>query len=94
VNWYRKKPVEVAGVLYTGHNANEVKSFVGERKAGEPRFLLPSEATDVSPRAIVWNDSQNSWNPVNVGDTILRGLVGEYYPCSADALAATYDEVT
>lgn len=80
---YRKKPVEVQGVTYTGSNDREVGEFTG-RPNWQP----------ATPKltAFVWNDSQMAWNPVNAGDIVLRGLLGEFYPCSPAALAATYDE--
>lgn len=30
---------------------------------------------------------------VNIGDYIIKGVKGEFYPCKADIFAATYDEV-
>lgn len=99
---YRKKPVEVAGVQYDGDNDIELRDFVGYRAPSGAAANEPSQRDRISnwlpahhgQGAKVWNTSQGSWNDVNPGDTILRGLVGEYYPCSPDALAATYDGVT
>lgn len=51
---------------------------------------MTTQPTDLLATARdIWHDTP----PLNL-DTILRGLVGEFYPCSPDALAATYDEVS
>lgn len=84
IKTYRKRPVEVQGVAYTGGNDGEVEQFTGR-----VNWRPATEKT----AAFVWNDSQMAWNPVNAGDIVLRGLIGEFYPCSPAALAATYDEV-
>ena len=99
VKTYRKKPFEVDGVLFTGGNDDEIRAFVGTSdhhpvtSEDDPPGSNWLPAHHGQP-AKVWNTSQFSWNDVNPGDTILRGLVGECYPCSPDALAATYDEVS
>lgn len=89
VKAYRKKPVEVTGVLYDGMNDAEVAAFVGTSPGRHSNWLPAHHGQG----AKVWNTSQSAWNDVNAGDTILCGLLGEFYPCSPDALAATYDEV-
>lgn len=95
---YRKKPVEVEGVLYIGDNDDELAAFVGTSHAHPVKRENEVARSNWLPAhhgqgAKVWNTSQSSWNDVNPGDTVLRGLVGEHYPCSPDALAATYEEV-
>lgn len=88
---YRKKPIEIDAVQWTGDNAAEIKAFTGIRSNGEDSFLLPSEITGAWDRPRVWNESQTSWNTVNVGDWILRGAAGELYPCESGIFAATYE---
>jgi hypothetical protein len=99
IKTYRKKPVEVQGVLFEGTNDAEVAAFVGTSYAHPVKRENDQPGSNWLPAhhgqgAKVWNTSQHAWNDVNVGDTILRGLVGEFYPCSPDALAATYAEVS
>lgn len=86
---YRKKPVEVTGVLFNGSNHQDIKDFVGIVH----EFPADIDGWDERQNR-VYNSIQGSWNEVNPGDAVLRGLVGEYYPCSPDALKASYDEVS
>lgn len=91
---FRKKPVEVEAVQWTGDNVAEVKAFVGKTPSGEDAFLLPDEITGSWERPHVWNESQTSWNTVNPGDWIIRGTAGEHYPCEQGVFADMYEEVT
>lgn len=96
---FRKLPVEVEGMKWTGLNIHVMHQFVGKKdqtedSSGEWRFLTPVEISGVmESSAIVWDDVQRGWIPVHIGDTILRGVSGEYYPISEDVLNKTYEEV-
>lgn len=91
---YRKLPVEVQGLKWTGTNIHEMHEFVGKRDNGEWKFLTPAEISGVmESSAIVWDSVQGGWIPVNLKDTILCGVSGEFYPISKDVLAKTYEEV-
>lgn len=106
---YRKLPVEVQGVKWTGTNVHAMRDFVGKRGArntqdpetgawlgssGEWNFLTPVEISGVmESSAIVWDSVQKGWIPVHIGDTILCGVSGEFYPISEEVLRKTYEEV-
>jgi hypothetical protein len=92
---YRKLPVEVQGLQWTGTNVHAMRDFVGRRSDnGEWNFLTPVEITGVmESSAIVWDDIQKGWIPVNIKDIILCGVNGEFYPISPEILAKTYEEV-
>lgn len=74
---YRKKPVEVQALLYTGDNGQEVGLFVGEADRNEAnQFLIHTlEGTMAA----------------DLGDWIIRGVKGEFYPCKPDIFEATYE---
>lgn len=74
---FRKKPVEIEAVQYTGVNFDEIERFVGgdaEFRNGE----LVVATLEGPLRA-------------SVNDWIIRGIKGEFYPCKPDIFAATYD---
>lgn len=78
---FRKKPVVIEAVRFTGTNDDEVLRFVGGLKNATPSVAgmrIPTlEGTMVA----------------YPGDWIIRGVVGEYYPCRPDIFAATYEPV-
>lgn len=101
----RKLPVEVTAIRWNGLNTEQVKAFVGERQqygdeavrsgTGECGFLLGREISgfrSASGEAAVF-DRFHGWVPLRLGDWIIRGVRGEFYPCDPEAFAASYEFV-
>lgn len=85
VKKYRKKPLVVTAVQWTGDNVTEVMEQFGGRKAG---FILVRHlrAIQIPTKEGIMEASQT--------DYIIRGIKGEYYPCKADIFKKTYEPVT
>lgn len=80
--FYRKKPVVIEAVRWTGKNIDEVCFFTG-RTGGElmydhGRLLIKTLEGDMF---------------AETGDYIIKGVAGEFYPCKPDIFAQTYEEV-
>lgn len=81
---YRKKPVVIEAIQYTGDNVFEIKKFCvrgalyvgGKYKNGELYILTLEGKMRVSK-----------------GDYIIKGVKGEVYPCKPDIFEQTYEEV-
>jgi len=77
---YRKKPVVIEAIQYTGENLDELRAFVPEEfrnnKIYEPLGIKTLEG--------VLNISQ--------GDYIIKGVKGEFYPCKPDVFEMTYEK--
>lgn len=74
---YRKKPVVIEAMRWTGDNEKEVYSFVGSKyytKAGT-LFIETLEGDHIA----------------SVGDYIIKGVNGEFYPCKPDIFEKTYE---
>ena len=82
IKLYRKKPVEVQTVQWTGSNVDEVESFV---EKGIVYQKLSSSFLIATLEGVM---------EVSVGDYIIKGVNGECYPCKPDIFAKTYCEVT
>lgn len=81
VKRYRKKPVVIEAVKWTGDNIDEVRKFCpvvvyGAIRAG--RFDLTIPTLEGKHNALV-------------GDYIIRGVKGEFYPCKPDIFEQTYE---
>ena len=80
---FRKKPVVIEAVQWTGENHQEVKSLAPEQNVfrGSIRkdtiLILTLEGTMTA----------------SVGDWIIKGINGEFYPCKPNIFAATYEPV-
>lgn len=82
---YRKKPVEIQAMKFNGANSNDVARFVGEEDDGIPY----SETCDYFEI-----ETLEGTMTADIGDYVIQGIAGEFYPCKPDIFAATYEEVT
>lgn len=75
---YRKKPVEVEAIQWTGNNLKEVLEFSDKSYIDKDNYTLKIdtlEGTHIASR----------------GDYIIKGIKGEFYPCKPDIFEATYE---
>lgn len=77
---YRKKPVVIEAVEWDGKNYEEVCRFVGQ-----------SLMMNMMTRGLTILTLEGEYM-ATVGDFIIRGIKGEFYPCKPDVFEATYDE--
>lgn len=80
---FRKKPVVIEAMQYTGASSSEseVSAFVG-------RELEIREIDGCLFPVIPTLEGEHIASP---GDWIIRGVAGEHYPCKPDIFAATYE---
>ena len=78
---FRKKPVVIEAVRWTGKNWEEIKAMDPEhRRLGlERQHLYVSTLEGILTACI--------------GDWIIKGVRGELYPCKPEIFAATYEPV-
>lgn len=82
---YRKKPVVIEAVEFKGfENIEEVQEFM----RGNVRIQFPPEC-DI----VLLIETLEGVMVANVGDYIIKGVKGEYYPCKAEIFHETYEEV-
>lgn len=77
---YRKKPVVIEAVQYTGDNYSEVYKFLGWKDEGEM-----GEWFNI--------DTLEGVMTAKKGDFIIKGVNGEFYPCKPDIFEKTYEKV-
>lgn len=90
VEKFKKKPVEIEAIQYTGHNDFDISRWSKNIVYFSP-VLEPSE-----------NNPTGSYLQIRtlegimtaiVGDWIIKSVKGEFYPCKDDIFKLTYDEV-
>ncbi len=78
---YKKKPVVIEAIQWTGENLGELRDFVPEEfrhnKIHQPMGIVTPEG--------VMTISEKDW--------IIRGVKGEFYPCKPDIFEMTYEKV-
>lgn len=97
---YRKKPVVIDAVQWTGTNKQEIFDFLTNNNC--PEEYITSDLPIVSdnfyidkwkvPGGLVIKTLEGE-HLANIGDYIIRGVCGEFYPCKPDIFRKTYEEV-
>lgn len=77
---YRKKPVVIDALQYDGTNHEAVGEFAGQ-------------AVSLEDGTLYVRTLENRRLEADVGDWIIRGVAGEFYPCKPGIFAATYEPV-
>lgn len=90
---FRKKPVEIDAVQWTGDNAAEVYAFTGESNFAPITDGFHHESEDPDITATVFDVLHSTWVGVKTGQWIIRGVRGETYPCDESMFADTYEQV-
>ena len=89
---FRKKPVVIEAVQWNGINLEEIKAFVGETLI----YSICDTAWEVGkgrPRVFVKIKTLEGDMEASVGDYIIKGVHGEFYPCKPDIFEKTYERV-
>ncbi len=79
---FRKKPVVIEAVQFTGDNDLEIAAFTGEDNA---------DPNPDDPKWYIY--TLEGVMTADVGDWIIKGVQGEFYPCKPDIFEQTYEEV-
>lgn len=79
---YRKKPVIIEAVQLNTHNVREVAKWSN----ADLGYTFGS----TEPDALHIYTLEGAM-AAHIGDYIIRGVAGEFYPCRADIFEATYE---
>lgn len=83
---YRKKPVVIEANQYTGTNGQKLEDWSGGQ-------VQESCEGDGGTKQVCTIRTLEGVMQADVGDFIIRGVKGEYYPCKPDIFEATYELV-
>lgn len=86
---FRKKPVVIDAVQWTGDNLQEVIEFTGRHHSAED-WSWPYFENVVKYKGLKIFTMEGPLMAA-VGDWIIRGVQGEHYPCKPDIFEQTYD---
>lgn len=87
---YRKRPVVVDAILWTGGTYSRLTEFCGQNWSRADVHEMSYE--DDPEQVIVFNTKEQCWIPLRVGHWLIRGVCGELYPCAPDVFDQTYHE--
>lgn len=87
---YRKKPVVVEAMLFETNNevgSPNMDAIVNWCNQGKLEAAAWHNGTDILIQTL------EGEMKASVGDYIIKGVKGEFYPCKPDVFQATYEEV-
>ncbi len=87
---YRKKPVVIEAVQFVGDNGMDI-SVWSEGKVYSSPILEPT-GDNPAGHYVQINTLEGVMTAI-VGDWIIKGVKGEFYPCKPDIFEATYEKV-
>lgn len=85
---YRKKPVVVEAIQWTGSNTREVTDFIGK----DNFFGFPYGVIGTRPCKLLIKTLEGPYRAL-IGDYIIKSVQGEFYPCKPDIFERTYELV-
>lgn len=82
---YRKKPVVVDAIQWTGNNFKQIKELIANSS--------PSERSLKQEGNILIIKTLEGDMTASLNDYIIKGVQGEFYPCKPDIFEQTYEAV-
>jgi hypothetical protein len=83
---FRKKPVVIEAVQFTPNTGNDLAQWCGGRIASSAK---PSDPSDVLYALLI--PTLEGTMEASLGDWVIKGVQGEFYPCKPDIFEATYE---
>jgi hypothetical protein len=81
---YRKKSVVIEAMQFTEETKNQVADFVTD-------YRLLGFSPDGRPTLVI--ETVEGFMAATIGDWVIKGVKGEFYPCQPDIFQASYDFV-
>lgn len=83
---YMKKQVVIQAMVWTGDNVDKLEEFMGKEE-NKNWYRDHEETGDLYIHTLEWD------HRASIGDYIIKGVKGEFYPCKPDIFEMTYEEV-
>jgi hypothetical protein len=80
---YRKKPVEIEARRLTNTNGGDIARWCSGMLRGGDAFTGEGGSVTI--------DTLEGRMTARVGDWVIQGVKGEYYPCKPEIFEATYE---
>ncbi len=82
---YRKKPVEITAIQYTGNNIEDIHLFAHDK--------LKWNVDEQGKIITAWITTLEGDMFILPGDYVIKGVDGEFYPCKPGIFWKTYEEI-
>lgn len=86
---FRKKPVEIEAMQLTADSYIAVVDWLNRHAAAANGILYKEKASEASSFIII--HTLEGDHKAQIGDWVIKGIKGEFYPCKPDIFEATYE---
>jgi len=80
---YRKKSIEIEAVKWTGNNLIDVFNFLKIKDVNTSMEIVKMDNLIIK--------TLQGEQIASIGDYIIKGVMGEFYPCKPDIFEKTYE---
>jgi hypothetical protein len=87
---YRKKPVEIEAIEWTGKNYDDIQTFTNGKVSYYEWFQYNESGINEDMLQIPTLEGKMH---AKKGDYIIKGIKGEFYPCKPDIFEQTYEKI-
>ena len=87
MNKWRKKPVVIEAMEWKGDNIAEIQHFMQDN----PPIYVGRQFSNADDFLMI--HTLEGDHIANIGDFIIRGILGEYYSCKNEIFHLTYEKV-
>lgn len=91
---YRKKPVVIDAVKLTEDNFEEVESFIGVGDDTHRHYNNEVDFVKHKNPCGLHIKTLEGLMLASIGDYVIKGVQGEFYPCKPDIFEQTYELVS
>lgn len=84
---YTKKPVTIEAIQWTGENTDKVLDFITEVPLSETDKIIKTAIVD---NYDLYIKTLEGMMKADMGDYIIKGVEGEFYPCKPNIFNKTY----
>jgi hypothetical protein len=90
VKKYRKRPVVIEAIQWTGNNLKDIIAFTGLHPSAKRWTWEEYESVVAKDGLLIFTKE----GPLKacLGDFIIKGVKGEFYPCDREIFLMTYEE--
>lgn len=94
MNKYIKKSVEIEAIQWNGNNLEEIMKFINSEFNYEKNTEYATKKFSYSQTTNdLYINTLEGVMKATIGDYIIKGIKGEYYPCKPDIFELTYEKV-
>lgn len=90
----RRQTEPIEAVQFDGRMSIELGDFLGKVIEGLPADMGIHNWDEPTMTLRLWNSEERQHAKVPAGHWIIKGLKGEFYPCSPEVFEMSYEEIS